>query len=342
MNMNRKLIPYIAILIFTAVTAVVRIILIADSWTWQWHLTVFIVQFAVICGLWLFVKELSNYLDKRLPKDFSVVKKMFLQIAISLVAMTPLYLLLISNLGKIFPFFINEGFVAVISVIFFLVIVVLNVAYRAVYFFREWRKSVEEKAQLQVRAANLEKEKSEMHYHHLKNQVNPHFLFNTFTSLDGLIQTNPQLASQFVRHLSKVYRYVLEHKENEIVTMQAEMEFIKHYVSILKTRYDAGLDISIHLSEAAMEKSIVMITMQMLIDNAIKHNIVQASSPLKIKIWDNDGSLHVQNNKQLRKQIETSNGEGLEQLQQLYAFITDKKITINNTSDSFQINIPLL
>ena len=85
-----------------------------------------------------------------------------------------------------------------------------------------------------------------------------------------------------------------------------------------------------------------MVTLQLLIDNAIKHNIMQTAAPLKIRVWDNDDTLHVLNNKQLRKQIETSNGQGLSQLQQLYGFITDKKVMINNTAESFEIKLPLL
>jgi two-component system LytT family sensor kinase len=240
------------------------------------------------------------------------------------------------------PGLITEYFIVVVSMFTVVMAILLNIGYGASYFFRQWRISVEEKAALEVKAAQTEKDKSMMKYHHLKNQVNPHFLFNTFTSLDGLIQTNPQLASAFVRHLAKVYRYVLEHKENEVVSMETELDFIEHYISILNIRYKNALEINMNISEAAKEKGIVMVTLQMLIDNAIKHNVVQATAPLKVQIWDNGDTLHVLNNKQLRKQIETSNGQGLLQLQELYGFITDKKIIINNIADSFEINLPLL
>ena len=87
-----------------------------------------------------------------------------------------------------------------------------------------------------------------MQYHHFRNQVNPHFLFNTFSSLDGLIQTNPELASEFVRHLSKVYRYVLEHKENEVVSLETEINFIRNYISLLQIRYKNVLEINLDIS----------------------------------------------------------------------------------------------
>jgi len=340
--MKGKYIPYTIILVFCVVTAIARIFLIGNSWSWQGHLLAFFVQLIFILALWAFIKYLSNFLDKRLPGEKKTAKKLMLQILISIAAIFPFYLIFISSLNRLVPAYVNRGFVFALSILFFVVIILLNIGSRSFYFFREWRKSIEEKAQLEVQAANLEREKSTMRYHHLKNQVNPHFLFNTFTSLDGLIQSNPPLASQFVRHLSKVYRYVLEHKEQEVVNLETELGFIEHYISILKIRYKEALEININISDEAKEKGIVMVTLQMLLDNAIKHNIVQSTAPLKIDIWDSNDNLCMKNNKQLRKQIETANGHGLTQLQELYSFITDRKVIIHNTGDSFEINIPLL
>jgi LytS/YehU family sensor histidine kinase len=181
-----------------------------------------------------------------------------------------------------------------------------------------------------------------MRYHHLKNQVNPHFLFNTLTSLDGLIQVNPALASDFIRHLSKVYRYVLEHKENEVVSVDTEVNFIQHYISLLQIRYKEALDIRLTISDCGMEKGIVMVTLQMLIDNAIKHNSIQADQPLQIRISDEDDYLRICNNKQLRKQIETSNGHGLKQLKELYAFLTHKPVLTKDADNIFEVKLPLL
>jgi LytS/YehU family sensor histidine kinase len=201
---------------------------------------------------------------------------------------------------------------------------------------------VERNARLQVQTAQLEKERSMMQYHHLKNQVNPHFLFNTLTSLDGLIQSNPELASDFVRHLAKVYRYVLEHKENEVVSIQTELDFIDHYISLLSIRYGDALQININVSEEGREKGIVMVTLQMLIDNAIKHNMLQEVSPLVITIWDRNKCLHIRNNKQLKRKIELSSKQGLQQLGQLYNFLNKEPVTIKDEQNSFEVNLPLL
>src|SRR6202008_2874005 len=113
--------------------------------------------------------------------------------------------------------------------------------------------------------------------------------------------------SEFVRHMSKVYRYVLQHKENEVVSLDEELDFIGHYIELLHIRYGQGLHIHCNISESAKQKGIVMVTLQMLIDNAVKHNTIQAAVPLKVIIWDEAEYLVVHNNKQERTQIETSN-----------------------------------
>jgi LytS/YehU family sensor histidine kinase len=240
------------------------------------------------------------------------------------------------------PVFANRQFIAIAIALFVILIFLFNFGFYAFYFFTNWQQSVEEKAQLQVHAADLEREKSLLQYHQLKNQVNPHFLFNTLTSLDGLIQTDPELASDFVRHLSKVYRYVLQHKENEVVSIAEELEFIDHYVNLLHIRYCEGLRVQIDITHEAKEKGIVMVTLQMLIDNAIKHNIVQPEKPLLLHVYNDSNALVVENNKQLRKQIETSNGQGLQQLKQLYQFLSGTEPVVTETADSFTIRIPFL
>ena len=213
-------------------------------------------------------------------------------------------------------------------------LLIISPVFGALFYFN--------RAELQVQTARLEKEKSLMQYHHLKNQVNPHFLFNTLTSLDGLIRSNAPLASEFVQHLSKVYRYVLEHKENEVVNIEEELNFMEHYISLLKIRHKDALEISIEISAGGKEKGIVMVTLQMLIDNAIKHNILQSASPLQIRVYDADGYLHIRNNKQLKRQIEHSSKQGLTQLRQLYGYLDDRPVHINDQADFFEVNLPLL
>ena len=339
--MNTKTIPYLIILAFTVIVTLVRIFMIPE-WSLLIHLLLFFPQYLLLLIIWLIIKQLGLYFDKRLPFTNRPAKRMAAQIGSSIAFVCPLILIIVLFARPYLPDFVTDKFITLIIILLLVMTVLLNILLAAFYFFSQWQKSVQEKAQLLVETAEMEKEHSMLRYHHLKNQVNPHFLFNTFTSLDGLIQTDPELASEFVRHLSKVYRYVLEHKENEIVSLQTEVDFIQHYISLLGIRYKDDLRIHLQLTPEGCEKGIVMVTLQMLIDNAIKHNSIHRGSPLTITIWDDGAYLHIRNNKQLRKQIETSTKQGLSQLKELYQYLSEAPVIVDDSDDTFEIKLPLL
>lgn len=339
--MNWKHAPYIIILVFSIIITIFRIFMIPE-WDIPTHILLFVAQCFLLVGIWKMINQLAAYFDKHIPFSSKPARRIAAQIASSIGIVAPI-IIGISMLARPYlPDFVNTKFIILIIILLLVVTALLNFVLFAYYFFSQWQTSVQEKALLQVRTAEMEKERSMLQYHHLKNQVNPHFLFNTFTSLDGLIQTDPDLASDFVRHLSKVYRYVLEHKENEVVSLQTEVDFIQHYISLLNIRYKDVLHITMNISQSGMEKGIVMVTLQMLIDNAIKHNSLQVENPLQVRIWDEDGYLHIHNNKQLRRQIETSNKQGLQQLKELYSYLANQEIIVKETVDTFEINLPLL
>jgi two-component system, LytTR family, sensor kinase len=341
MNIPERYPPYIFIAVLCVVIGSFRLVLIPE-FPWYIHLAGFFLQLLFMSLIWQLIKFVNSILEKRFALEKRPATQISLQVFVTLILLSPILYLSYTFFNPYLPAFLHGKVLVLLTVVFFMVIMLMTFVYYTYTLFLKQKKSSEESARLQVMAAGLEKEASMMRYHHLKNQVNPHFLFNTFTSLDGLVQTDPQLASEFIRHLSKVYRYVLEHKENEVVNLETEIDFIQHYISLLQIRYKDAVEIELALSPAAMEKGIVMITLQMLIDNAIKHNIVQAGVPLKIQVWDEGDYLHVANNKQLRKQIETSNKQGLKQLQELYSFLITKPVTIKDNDDSFEINLPLL
>lgn len=339
--MKFKALPYIIIVIFTFFISIIRYFLIPE-WNLFVHILVFCGQFLFLTFTWILIGELSKFLDKRIPFHKQVYKRIVVQVLLSLIIIVPFFATLVFLYKSDLPRYATPQFITIVFVLFGIFIILINFIYYQRYFFDQWQESVLQNAELQVQTVKLEKEKTMMQYHHLKNQVNPHFLFNTLTSLDGLIKSNAPLASDFVQHLSKVYRYVLEHKENELVSIQEELNFMEHYISLLSIRYSNAIQISISISNEGKEKGIVMVTLQMLIDNAIKHNILQASSPLIIQIYDKDGYLHIKNNKQLKRQIQHSNKQGLDQLKQLYGYLSDFPVEIKNETDFFEVNLPLL
>lgn len=333
--------PYTIIIMFSLFASLLRYYLLPD-WSLYIHLLMLFTQIVILTCIWHIVKWLNALLDKRIPFYKGAITRVVLQISLSLLLIAPIFIALFFLTHKHFPAFINKEFLGIVIALFTIVIFLFNFAFYAFHFFGNWQKSVEDKAALEVQAADLEREKSTLQYHQLRNQVNPHYLFNTLTSLDGLIHTNPDLASEFVRHMAKVYRYVLRHTENEVVNLNEELEFIQHYIQLLQIRYAGGINIDMKISAAAKDKGIVMVTLQMLIDNAIKHNIVQENEPLHITIKDEDNYIVIYNNKQLRKQIESSNGQGLIQLKELYSYLTDKPVVIEETADMYTIKLPLL
>lgn len=341
MTIPEKYTPYIFITFLCLVIGGFRLALIPEFPLYI-HFLGFFLQLAVMSGIWQLIRFINTWLQRRFSLEKRPATQIVLQVAVTLCLLSPAVYLGYEISKSYLPAFIQGRVLLLISALFFMVILLMTFVYYTYTLLLEQRRLSEESTRLQVMAATLEKEKVEMRFHHLRNQVNPHFLFNTFSSLDGLIQTNPALASEFVRHLSRVYRYVLEHKEQQVVSLEREKNFINHYISLLSIRYGSALRINTRLSASSLEKGIAMVTLQMLIDNAIKHNSLQEASPLMIDITDDEGWLIVSNNKQLRRQLEATTRQGLQQLKELYQFLGDQPVEVTETDASFVVKIPLL
>lgn len=339
--MKRRFWPYFLIGVFCLFGTYVRSRILIGL-PWYIYLFLFVFQFLLIIGIW----ELIIWSNRKLEFYFSLDSRPFVRILIpvlvSTVGISSIFLVMIRLFHSYFPMYANREFLMVLGALAVVTITLLNFIFFTFDFLKKLKMSQEEKTAFELQALQAEREKTLMQYHNLRNQINPHFLFNTLTSLDGLVQQDPKLASRFIRHLAKVYRYVLEHKENEVVSVQTELDFIAHYISLLDIRYGEALQIEMDINQAARDQGIVMVTLQLLIDNALKHNIVQNDRPLYISIICQKGYLEVKNNKQIRRQIESSNGQGLAQLQQLYQFLSEKPVQILDGDLFFKVQIPLL
>ncbi len=208
-------------------------------------------------------------------------------------------------------------------------------------FYRTKLKKQQQILQLEAKAQTLEKEKALVNYENLKQQLNPHFLFNSLTSLSGLIQSNQKLAGNFLDQLSKIYRYILKSRDSETVPLNEEIKFTQSYVLLQQTRFKEGLQVNFNLTEEELYSRIAPVTLQNLVENAIKHNIIDKETPLVIDVFCEDHYLIVQNNLQKKEFVETSNKQGLLELQSLYKYITDKPIIIDESENFFTIKIPL-
>jgi len=176
----------------------------------------------------------------------------------------------------------------------------------------------------------------------LKNQLDPHFLFNSLNVLTSLIEENPDNAQKFTTSLSKVYRYVLEQKNKELVTVDEELQFAKTYMSLLKMRFEDSIVFSMPEKALNPESKVVPLSLQLLLENAVKHNMVISSKPLYIKIYEDQDNLIVENNLQPKQIVKKGSGVGLSNIMQRYGLLTNRKVNINKEANRFAVAIPML
>jgi streptogramin lyase len=224
----------------------------------------------------------------------------------------------------------------------FITLLVLSVV-GLVYAFYNYRFGQQQQLlELENKAQKLEKEKALVQYEGLKQQLNPHFLFNSLTSLNSLIMLHPRSAATFLENLSKTYRYILKSRDSETVALADEVRFAETYIKLQQTRFEKGFDVHIRVPEEMLHYKIVPVTLQNLLENAIKHNIIEEESPLKVDIYTEGDYLVIRNNLQTKSFVETSNKQGLANLKSLYAYLNDRPLTITADAGYFTVKIPLL
>lgn len=222
-------------------------------------------------------------------------------------------------------------------------LLVLALAAAAIYGLYKYRLAQREKVYtLQSKASALEKEKVLVMYESLKQQLNPHFLFNSLTSLSGLITSNPANAKQFLERMSKIYRYILKSRDNETVALTEEIKLAETYTQLQQTRFKEALQVYFNIPEEYLYRKIAPVTIQNLIENAIKHNVIGMDHPLVIHIFIQNDLLVVQNNMQKKKFVETSNRHGLASLQSLYHYLSGQPVAIIEDNHFFTVKIPLI
>jgi sensor histidine kinase YesM len=185
------------------------------------------------------------------------------------------------------------------------------------------------------------KENVEYQFEMLKLQLNPHFLFNSLNTLSSLVYEDAEKSSEFIRRLSDVYRYVLDNRDRELVPLKKELEFISSYTFLLSIRFQDMVFFVEDVDEAALEKQIAPMTVQLLVENAVKHNVASRQRPLTIDIFTEDNDLWVVNNLQLKDKSENS-GVGLKNIKSRYAFLTDREVEIITDVTAFKVKIPLI
>lgn len=194
-----------------------------------------------------------------------------------------------------------------------------------------------------VTMERFKKERAEAMFHSMKMQLSPHFLFNTLNTLYGIIDKNPELAKDYLLKISDIYRYVLKNENNELIELNQELIFARDYAFLINKRFDNAFEFNVEVPERLLNKYIPPLTMQMLVENAIKHNILDKSNKLVISVYtNNDNSLIVVNNITTKNNNKGTTGLGLQNLNNRYKYLIDREIEIQHSNTEFTVEIPLI
>ncbi|MCF0054623.1 sensor histidine kinase [Dyadobacter sp. CY356] len=190
---------------------------------------------------------------------------------------------------------------------------------------------------------NLEKENINARFLALKNQISPHFLFNNLSVLASLVESQPDMSGEFINNLSTAYRYILQQSELRQISLKDEMNFLETYTFLLRTRFKEKVVIESNLSDQDMETySLIPLTLQLLIENAIKHNTMSLTNPLHVLIYIEEEMLVVSNPLQIRKLSEPTTQLGLKNIINRYNLLLNKQVIIEKTMEHFVVKIPLI
>ncbi len=203
------------------------------------------------------------------------------------------------------------------------------------HFYRHYQENRVKKEKIIAGTASAQ-------FETLKNQIDPHFLFNSLNVLSSLIEENPDSAQKFTTSLSKIYRYVLEQRDKELVSIQEELSFAKTYMNLLKMRFENSVFYEVSESFSNPDARVVPLSLQLLLENTIKHNVVSPQRPLYIKIYEEDGYLVIQNNLQKKEVLQDRKGVGLQNIVNRYGIITTRQVEVEQTEKYFTVRLPIL
>ena len=299
---------------------------------------------------WAFIEAsvyISRFLDKKLPWNNAPMQRVLVQLILVIFVVTPV--LYLQQLYYETEYGEPENTEQVISIWqFFLVGVIVSIfvsTFHTGYALLEyWKKSMSETAELRIKALELKEVAMQSELQSLKLQLDPHFMFNNFSTLSALINEDKELASHFLDNLSQVNRYMVINLKKNLVSLQEEINFVKSYSYLIHIRHGENVKIEMEIPDAFINRYIPPISLQLLIENAIKHNRATGAMPLLISVHIDKKTdfLWVKNNLQRIANPLPTTGLGLNNIINRYEILSDKVPVIKETSNSFEVGLPLL
>lgn len=318
--------------------SLIAIILFAFS-LFQTELLAALVNVAMSLGItasiWFGCRYIISYLWKKYPWEDHPVKHIVIE-ATGVILWAAICLYVFVGIGyKVLNQGPEPGEIKTSIVFTFLITLLITSIIEGWFFYTRWIKT-------RFISQNLEKEHLNAQFETLKSQVNPHFLFNSLNTLISMIDGNEKAVS-FVQNLSEFLRYGLQSKDNEVVRVEDEINIVGKYIYLQKTRFKQNLNVNIKVDKDVQDNYYLPpMSLQMLVENAIKHNVISKEKPLVIDIYnDGEESLVVKNNLQ-RRNAENKTGIGLKNISQRYEYMTSKKVIIKQSDNVYMVSLPLL
>lgn len=297
------------------------------------YLLIFIITFLMWVVLWKGNEGVNHFVSQRISWIKFPVKRFFIGVVSTIVFTILAINFLIYTFESITDFRFGKAYTYTVYTAVGITILVSLFLHGREFLFH-WRDAAFEKEK-------YEKESIAAKYESLKNQVNPHFLFNSLNVLTQLVYEDQDKAVKFIKQLSDIYRYVLDTREKEVVPVEDELRFLESYTFLQKIRFGDKLKIEIALNTD--DAYITPLALQMLVENAIKHNVVAEDAPLHIKVFDEGEFVCVRNNLQKKQTLqEPSAGVGLENIVRRYELLSERKVEVINNGEIFEVRLPRL
>lgn len=283
-------------------------------------------------GNGLIIKGLNNYIPWRQP----TAPRLFIQIGISVIFTAWLTYFGVKFLySGVYEVHYSSLVFRKNLFVFLIISLLYNALYTGSHFFGQWRKSI-------VEAGELKRQIIISQYESLKSQVNPHFLFNSMNTMIGLIDENPELAKEYGHQFAEIYRHILVKGNEELISLEEELKIINIQRKLFKSRFEQGLIFNLEIPSAYLAKKIPPLTLQMLIENAVKHNAISLKKPLVIEVKATENELIISNNI-IRKNVKTESTQvGIENILMRYRYLTSREVVIKEDQNSFTVILPLL
>jgi two-component system LytT family sensor kinase len=321
------------------------------AWAWNYILyderlytdkRIWFISFPLIfilgMGSWVMHYQYDHFIRTKYPELNQTSRRVGYKLLTNVLVMTPsvLIILWIYHSFNVLGYTLQKDDVKWTIIVGFSVNMIFETLWEVVYILDKFKESLSEKE-------HLEQMSIEQEFENLKSQVNPHFLFNCFNTLSSLITEDKKQAEYFLNELSKVYRYLLRSNEFGVATLETEMKFIDSYCELLKTRHGDGLQVRVEIDKKYATYILPSLSLQLVVENAVKHNVVSKQQPLTIEIFTTSGKkLVVNNNLQLKRQKEYSTRIGLNNIRSKYKLLRVDGFQVIEGEQNFMVVMPLI